>query len=269
MSENREILVSAQWLKEHLSDPNVRILDARTPREYMWGHIPNAVLVGYEHVTRDDPNAPYLEVLSKEEAERAVGSLGISNDNTVVVYGSMGGAFAARVFWTLEYLGAKVRLLEVEFQRWAKDGYPVTKEAIQVKEAQFKATVNGGLRAEADYIAKKLGESSLAVLDSRSPEEYMGLMVQTARKSRIPRSINLPWELCRGGNGVLFGSPDALKKVFEGKGVTKDKEVVTYCMVGDRAAHTYVALRLLGYPKAKVYEKSFSEWGNSPSLPVE
>ncbi|MBI4257568.1 MAG: sulfurtransferase [Thaumarchaeota archaeon] len=267
--EKTEILVSVQWLKDHLLDAGIRILDARTPREYMYGHIPNAVLVGYEHIAKDEPNAPYLEVIPKEDAEKAFGDLGIGNNTTVIVYGDRGGSYAARVLWTLEYYGAKAKLLEAGFQRWARDGYPVTRDVPQVKAREFKAEVNSDIRAETDYIAKKLGDPSLVVLDSRSPDEYNGLIVQTARKSRIPGSVNVPWDLCVGANGMLFGSPDALRKVFEERGITKDKEVATYCMVGERAAHSYLALRLLGYPKAKLYEKSFSEWGNSPNLPVE
>ena len=269
MSANTEILVSADWLKENLSNPAVRILDARTPREYAAGHIPNAVLVGYEHFARVDDSTPYLEVLPKEEAEEAFGSLGIDNDTTVVVYGDRGGITAARVFWTLEYYGGKARLLEVGFYRWLKEGYPVTRDAPRIPRARFEASVNEHLRVDAGALLKKLEDPDLIVLDTRSPEEYAGIVVQTRRVARIPGSINLPWDNCVGRNGELFDQPDALRKVFEERGITKDKEIVTYCMVGERAAHTYVALRILGYPHAKLYEKSFSEWGNSDDLPVE
>jgi len=134
---------------------------------------------------------------------------------------------------------------------------------------RLKARIGEHLRVDAGALLKKLEDPDLIVLDTRSPEEYAGIVVQTRRVARIPGSINLPWDNCVGRNGELFDQPDALRKVFEEIGITKDKEIVTYCMVGERAAHTYVALRILGYPHAKLYEKSFSEWGNSDDLPVE
>ena len=128
--------------------------------------------------------------------------------------------------------------------------------------------MNEHLRADANYLLKKLKDPGVIILDTRSPEEYAGIVVQTRRASRIPGSINLPWDTCVGRTGELFDDPEAMGKVFEKGGITKDKEIVTYCMVGERAAHTYVALRILGYPRTKLYEKSFSEWGNSDELPV-
>ena len=264
-----DILVSADWLLQNLSDRSIRIFDIRSPLEYASGHLPNAILITYERIVDFDPNRPYLDVASKERIGELLSEKGVGNDMKVIIYGDRGGASAAKLFWVLEMYGANVKILSMPYSVWRAKGYPVTTEKFKPEPAEFVANSHGkDLRVSSDYIASKIGDSNVVLIDTRSPEEYEGYVASGPRPGRIPGSRNIPWS---GGVGdtEIFKSAAELAKLFEGRGVTKDKEVVCYCQVGERASHTLLALRIAGYPNVKIYDRSFSEWSNNFELPVE
>lgn len=267
--DNMDILVSASWLKEHLEDPKVRILDMRSPMAYRIGHIPNAQLVRYENIVKVQPGFPFLMVPSREDAERAFGEMGIDNEKTVVVYGDAAEPQAARVFWTLDFYGAKVKMLDTEPRAWAHLGLPITSDLPQIQQTKFTASLALEKQADVQYVMSSLTKQDVTVADTRSPEEYNGTMGTGLRQGHIPGAVNIPWSECIGSQGKIFQPALDLANVFKTHGISKDKEVVTYCFVGERAAHTYVALRLLGFPKIRLYDRSFAEWSGNTTLPVE
>ena len=263
-----EILIPAEWLLHHLNDNNVKIFDMRSPVEYSTGHLPNAVLIHYDKIVNFDPGKPFLDIAPKERIEILLSEKGASNSSKIVIYGDRGGASASKLFWTLEYYGADVGILEISFSTWKMKGYPVTRDVTKPQPAKFVAKIEKDYRVFAEYIASKLGKPDVVLVDTRNPEEYDGLIVSSPRPGRIPSSINLPW-FEGAGMEKLFKDKTGLEKLFEGKGITKDKEVIAYCQVGERASHTFLALRLAGYPNVKIYDRSFSEWSAREDLPVE
>ncbi len=134
---------------------------------------------------------------------------------------------------------------------------------------RFVAKPDPSRIATADQIIKDLDSRDLVILDVRSPQEYQGLEVRSARGGHIPFAVNQEWKKSLQDNGVkAFRSAEELKQMFEESGITREKEVVVYCQTGVRAAHAYFALRLLGYPRVKNYDGGWEEWGNAPDLPA-
>jgi thiosulfate/3-mercaptopyruvate sulfurtransferase len=263
-----EILVPAEWVQQHLNDDNVRIFDMRSPVEYSTGHIPNAVLIHYDKIVDFDPAKPFFDIAPKERIEALLSEKGINNNSKIAIYGDRGGASASKLFWVLEFYGANVALLEISFSAWKMKGYPVTRDVPKPQPAKFTAKTNKDYRVSAEYISSKLGKPNVILVDTRNPEEYEGLIASSPRPGRIPSSVNLPW--FEGASmEKLFKDKNELEKLFSSKGITKDKEVIAYCQVGERASHTFLALRLAGYPNAKIYDRSFSEWSARSDLPVE
>ncbi|MFQ5997768.1 MAG: sulfurtransferase [Candidatus Bathyarchaeia archaeon] len=267
--DNMDIIVSASWLKEHLEDPNIRILDMRSPMAYRISHIPNAQLVRYENIVKVQAGFPFLMIPSREDAERAFGEMGIDNDKTVVVYGEAEEPQAARVFWTLDFYGAKVKMLDTAFRAWAQQGLPITKDLPQIQQTKFTASPAFEKQADAHYLMSNLTKQDVTVADTRSPEEYNGTMGTGLRQGHIPGAVNIPWSECIGSQGKIFQPASELASVIKTHGISKSKEIVTYCFVGERAAHTYVALRLLGFTNVRLYDRSFAEWSGNTNLPVE
>lgn len=264
----QEILVPAEWVVQHLNDNSVRIFDMRSPVEYSTGHIPNALLIHYDKIVDFDPAKPFFDIAPKERIEALLSEKGVGNNSKIVIYGDRGGASASKLFWVLEFYGADVGLLEVSFSAWKMKGYPTTRDVPKPQTAKFTAKTNKDHRVSAEYISSKLGKPNVILVDTRNPEEYKGLIASSPRPGRIPNSINLPW--FEGASmEKLFKEKNELEKLFNSKGITKDKEVIAYCQVGERASHTFLALRLAGYPNVKIYDRSFSEWSAREDLPVE
>ncbi len=263
-----DLLVEPEWLAQHLDDKGVRILDMRNPMNYMAGHIPNGSLVYYEQITQLRAGNPGA-VAEPAAIEKVFSELGIDNEKTVVIYGDPGTPTGCRLFWTLEYYGhRKVKLLHGDFGKWVSLRLPVTRDSVKAEASHFEAKPDESKIVDSKYILQNLRKESPKVLDNRSPEEHSGMARVGRRAGRIPGSVNLPWQMC-AAMGAVFRPPDQLEQVFNGKGLKKDEELICYCFVGERSAHTYAALRLMGYEKVRLYDRSFMEWGNNLELPIE
>ena len=271
-------LVSAEWLLERLDDPGLKVVevDYDPASAYEIGHIPGALLVNWR---RDLNKYPERDIIDVEGFEKLMSRLGIGNDTHVVLYGDYNNWFAAFAYWIMKIYGHdRVSLLDGGRTYWIKKGYPMTREKPKPEPAAYRVTrVDLTLRAYFLDVLKKLRDPSVALVDVRSPDEYHGRITappeypneQAQRAGHIPGAVNIPWAQTVREDG-RFKPVEELRRLYESMGVTRDKEVIVYCRIGERAAHTFYVLReLLGYPKVRVYDGSWSEWGNMVGAPIE
>jgi thiosulfate/3-mercaptopyruvate sulfurtransferase len=201
--------------------------------------------------------------------EHLLASRGVSGDRPVVVYEDNSGIRAARAFWFLELFGHRhTRLLDGGFQLWLKAGLPVTREASKPRASEW--TGSRDLRRIAGWrqVQDRLHNADATMLDTRSDSEYLGTQVRAARGGAIPGAVHIEWTRNLGEDGA-FRSAGELRAIYEQAGITPDRDVVTYCQGGYRAAHSYLALRLIGYPRVCSYVGSWKEWGDRLDLPIE
>lgn len=260
----------AEWLKDNLDDPNLIPFDIRSPREYNHAHLPRARLIPYEKILSFHENSSYFDLAPKEQIEELLCNSGITDDSNIVIYGDRGGATATRLFWSLKYYGLNVKFLDISFSKWMELGYPVSNSIETIEPTDFvltKPIIN--FKVDHEYILSKLDDKNLILLDTRSPDEFTGVIAAGPKAGRIPNSKNFPWEMAIGDDGYIFKKTNDLTQIFEKHGITKDREIICYCQVGERASHTFVALKLCDYPNVKIYDRSFADWSNRDNLPIE
>ena len=280
MAENgyaKPVLVTTDWLAEHLKDDNVVVAEVdENPDLYDEGHIAGAVKLHW----RDDLQDPVeRDLVDKPTFERLMSERGIANDATLVVYGDKNNWFAAYAYWYLKIYGhGDVRILDGGRQKWADEGREFTTETPQPPQADYNASERDeSIRTYRDAVRAQIGEQTKALVDVRSPQEYAGDLIAppgyeqegAQRAGHIPTAASIPWATAVRDDGT-FKSADELRELYEGKGVTPEKEVTAYCRIGERSAHTWFVLReLLGYEQVKNYDGSWTEWGNLVDVPIE
>lgn len=272
-----EVLVDTDWAAQHLNDPNVRFVEVNVDvAAYENGHIPGAV--GW-HWKNDLETQIRRNVASRDEIQNLLSRSGISPDTTVVLYGDSSNWFAAYAFWLLKYHGHRdVRLLNGGRQKWQAEGRPASTEHPGYPRVSYGANgPDSSIRALRDFILPRVGQPGLALVDVRSPKEYKGELLApehlpqegAQRGGHIPGAKNIVWSEAVREDGT-FKSADELRALYAGQDVTPDKEIVAYCRIGERAAHTWFVLKyLLGYPKVRNYDGSWTEWGSLIDAPVE
>lgn len=273
-----ETLMTTQWVQDHHKDANVRIVevDYDPTANYALGHIPGSILWDW----KKDLNDPVArDILSKQQLEQLLSRSGISSDTKIVLYGDFNNWFAAYAFWDLTYYGAKnVHLMNGGRKKWIDEDRPVTKEVPSYTATTYKAPEpNEELRAYLDQIREAVAKRDRILVDVRSPKEFTGEITappeypqeHAQRGGHIPGAINIPWAQAVNEDGT-FKSADELKQLYASKGVTPEKEVVAYCRIGERSSHTWFVLKyLLGYPKVRNYDGSWTEYGNMVRNPIE
>jgi len=273
----KPVLVTTDWLAEHLDDDGVVAAEVdENPDLYDEGHIARAVKLHW----RDDLQDPVeRDLVDKPTFERLLSERGIANDTTLVLYGDKNNWFAAYAYWYLKIYGhGDVRILDGGRQKWADEGREFTTETPQPRQADYEANERDeSIRTYRDSVRAQIGEQSKALVDVRSPQEYAGELIAppgyeqegAQRAGHIPTAASIPWATAVRDDGT-FKSADELRELYEGKGVTPEKEVTAYCRIGERSAHTWFVLReLLGYETVKNYDGSWTEWGNLVDVPIE
>lgn len=263
------LLVDPDKLQRGLSDSRVRVIDARPAEAYAAGHVPGAVSLGPQWLVDLSGQSP-TSLLSPEGFKAEVQTDGISTDSEVVVYDDEGGLWAARVLWALNAYGlSRTSLLEGGFRAWQAAGKPVeTAPAPTPPEGRFDPQADGRVWVNSTEVSKLLKDPRVVIVDARSEEEYRGKLRLAARAGRLPGAVLHYWRDDLGADGQYFKSAAELEQAYRAIGVTPDKTVIVYCQNGVRAAHVYLALKLLGYPDVRVYDAGWGEWGNL-RLPID
>ena len=280
MAENgyaKPVLVTTDWLAAHSQDDGIVVAEVdENPDLYDEGHIRDAVKLHW----RDDLQDPVeRDLVEKDEFERLMGSLGISNDSTIIVYGDKNNWFAAYAYWYVKIYGHEdVRILDGGRQKWIDEGRELTTDPASISSGSYTARDRDeSIRIYRDAVRSSIGEEEKALVDVRSPQEYTGELIAppgyeqegAQRAGHIPTARSIPWAQAVRDDGT-FKSAEELRALYEGKGVTADKAVTAYCRIGERSAHTWFVLReLLGYQDVRNYDGSWTEWGNLVDVPIE
>jgi thiosulfate/3-mercaptopyruvate sulfurtransferase len=276
-----EVLVETQWVADNLKDSEkVRIAEVDyDPRSnYSLGHIPGAVLFDW----KQDINDPVSRnVLSKQACQDLLQRAGLNDDTTLILYGDFNNWFAAFAFWVFKYYGYKdVRLMNGGRKKWLIEDRDVNKDIPQYSTGNFKASLaDNSIRVFLNYVKESLEKGErVAMVDVRGPKEFTGEILappeypteHAQRGGHIPGAKNIPWSQAVNDHDGTFKSVNELKKLYESKAISPEKEVIAYCRIGERSSHTWFVLKyLLGYPNVKNYDGSWTEWGNMIDNPIE
>jgi len=274
-----EVLVDTQWVEDHLKDTKVRIaeVDYDPKANYGLGHAPETVLFDW----KQDINDPISRnILSREACEKLLQKAGVNNDTILVLYGDFNNWFAAFAFWVFKYYGYQdLRLLNGGRKKWLEEDRPLTKDIPSYPAGDFKASEpDRNIRVFLNDVKEALDKADKALVDVRSPKEFTGEILappeypteHAQRGGHIPGAANIPWGQAVNDSDGTFKSVDELKKLYESKGITSDKEIIAYCRIGERSSHTWFVLKyLLGYSNVKNYDGSWTEWGNMIANEIE
>jgi thiosulfate/3-mercaptopyruvate sulfurtransferase len=266
---NGELLVTAEQLSTDIESRRaLLILDLRPPDAYTAGHVPGALHLDLWGVSLPDTDPAPLNAFMWM-IEHVLAIHGVTNDTHVVVYDEQSGVRAARAFWFLEYFGhPSVRLLDGGFGAWARAGLPVSRDATPAPASDWAGKRESRTIATWREVKAAIGNQDAVIVDARTDGEYCGTTVRAKRGGAVPGAVHIEWTRNLGPDGA-FKPAGELREMYEKAGVTPDREVLTYCQGGYRAAHSYLALRLLGYPRVRNYVGSWKEWGDREELPIE
>jgi thiosulfate/3-mercaptopyruvate sulfurtransferase len=272
-----DTLVTTQWAQDHHADAGLRFVEVDVDTtQYDTGHIPGAVAFNWQTQLQDQVAR---DIISKENLEALLSAAGIGNDTHVILYGDNNNWFAAYALWVLQYYGHdKVSLVDGGRKKWLAENRPTSTDVPSYPAASYKVSkINADLRADRDLVKASLGKPGVALVDVRSPAEYVGDIIappgmsETAQRAgHIPSAANIPWAQAVAEDGS-FKSKEDLAALYGGKGVTPDKsEVIAYCRIGERSSHTWFVLKhILGYKNVKNYDGSWTEWGNLIGNPIK
>lgn len=271
MPDTLPLLLEPAELEMRLARPGVAVIDLSRADIHAQAHIPGAVHLEYVRLLAGRP--PVMGLLPEPaQLSQTLAAAGLRPETHVVAYDEEGGGKAARLLWTLAAAGHRnYSLLNGGLQAWIQEG--------RACNATLTAHAPGGypvhvyqpdVVVDGEYILAHLGDPGVCLLDCRTPEEYDGRTTRALRGGRIPGAVNFNWVNAMDANRAMKLRPaDELRGMLTKLGVTPDREVLAYCQTHHRSAHTWLVLKLLGYPRVRGYPGSWSEWGNNPTLPIE
>ncbi len=272
-----ESLVTTDWVAEHGSDANVRLVEVDVDTSaYENGHIATAVGWNWQSQLQQTLSR---DLITKDGMEQLLASSGVDNSTTVVLYGDNNNWFAAWAFWQMKYYGHEdVRLMNGGRAKWESEGRPFTKDVVNHASKSYTAKLaNEDIRAYRDQVLDKVHSGSVNLVDVRAPAEYSGELLApenlpqegSQRGGHIPGAANVPWGQAVAEDGS-FKSADELQVLYGGKGIGGGKETIAYCRIGERSSHTWFVLtQLLGYTNVRNYDGSWTEWGSIVGAPIE
>jgi len=274
-----EVLVSTQWVADHLKDANVRIVESdEDVLLYDTGHIPDAVKIDWVA----DLNDPLIrDYIDRARFERLLRAKGINKDTTVIFYGDKNNWWATYAFWVFRLFGvANLRVMDGGRLRWAEEGRSLETAVPRHPEGNItvKERDDTRLRAFRDQVQAHV-QSRKPLVDVRSPEEYRGERLHmpeypnegALRGGHIPGAKSIPWGRAINPDTHTFRPADELRTLYEQEnGLKRNEDVIAYCRIGERSSHTWFALTyLLGFDRVKNYDGSWTEWGNQVRAPIE
>lgn len=279
MNYAQPVLVDTETVSKNLSNKSFKIVEVDYDPEnaYRQGHLQGASLIWWKR----DINDPITrDIISKSQFEDLLSRNGITTQSEVILYGDFNNWFAAFVFWIFKYYGHEnVKIMNGGRKKWEIENKPYTKDEPQIPKTNYVAQPpNEGLRAYLFDVRRALDKKDTVLVDVRSPKEFSGEVTAPAeypmehaqRGGHIPHANNIPWASAVNDVDGTFKSVEELKKVYESKGITPDKDVICYCRIGERSSHTWFVLKyLLGYPQVRNYDGSWTEWGNMIGNPIE
>lgn len=272
-----EVLVETGWVAERLNDPALRLIEADEDiLLYEVGHLPGAVKLDWHVDVQDKVNRDFV---NQKDFERLMNHWGISNDTLIVLYGDKNNWYACYSFWLFTMNGHKnLKIMNGGRAKWEAEHRPMTKEVPHFEPTNYHAqSVDETIRAFREDVANGLKNPGRGLVDVRSPQEYTGELLHMVnypqegaqRGGHIPGAKNIPWAMAANVDGT-FKSPEELRQIYLGNDITPDKDIITYCRIGERSAHSWFVLtQLLGYPRVRNYDGSWTEWGNLVRAPIE
>ena len=275
-----ETLVDTTWVAEHGLDPGVRLVEVdEDVLLYAQGHVEGAVKLDW-HTELQRPDV--RDFVDAQGFAQLMGSKGISNDTTVVLYGDKSNWWAAYAFWFFKYNGhADVRLMDGGRRKWVAEGRPLVRTLPDLGRGRYRVPYrDASIRAYAADVLQhilRVKDGAGAMVDVRSPEEYSGEKLHmpeypqegALRGGHVPGAVNVPWARAVREDGT-FQPPQVLRNLYADVGVTPDRDVVTYCRIAERSSHTWFVLKyLLGFERVRNYDGSWTEWGNLVGAPIE
>ncbi len=274
---NPQVLVSTDWVAQHLSDPKVRIVESdEDVLLYDIGHVPGAVKIDW-HTDLNDPIV--RDYLDAERFSALLQAKGIAEDTTVVFYGDKNNWWACYALWVFKLFGfSDARIMNGGRKKWIDEGRELSKVVPDYPRTTYRAPARDDrkIRAFRDDVRAHI-EQKLPLVDVRSPGEYSGQLLHMAdypqegalRGGHIPGAKNIPWAKAVADDGT-FKPAAELQELYGSQGITPDKDIVAYCRIGERSSHTWFVLTyLLGYPNVRNYDGSWTEWGNLVGAPIE
>ncbi|MEO7191806.1 MAG: sulfurtransferase [Vicinamibacterales bacterium] len=274
-----DVLVSTEWVADHLNDPNIRIVESNEDTLlYPSGHIPNAVHVDWTADLNDPVRRDYI---TREGFERLMSRIGATRDTTVVFYGDKNNWWACYAFWVFQLFGhTNARIMDGGRLKWEKEGRPTNREVPAITASKYQAPERNDLpvRAFREEVLKHV-QANGQLVDVRSPEEYAGTRMHmpdypnegALRGGHIPGAKSIPWARAINPEDGTFKPASELAALYQEQNrLAKDQPTIAYCRIGERSSHTWFALKyLLGFKDVRNYDGSWTEWGNSVGLPIE
>ena len=275
---NPDVLVSTQWVADHLKDPNIRIIESNEdPLLYTSGHIPEAVEVDWTKDLNDQIRRDYI---TKGGFETLASHIGVTKDTTVIFYGDKNNWWACYAFWVFQLFGhTKAKVMDGGRIKWDLEKRPLTREVPQITQTKYVAPErdDSHIRAFRDQVLAHINAKK-ALIDVRSPDEYSGKKLHmegypnegALRGGHIPGAKSIPWSKAANPDGTFKTAPELKTLYMQEIGLKPTDEVIAYCRIGERSSHTWFVLKyLLGFSNVRNYDGSWTEWGNLVGVPIE